>query len=414
MINTRCFGWKGYEYMKSKLCWISFIPLTTAAVLIKGLQMFNIYFSADDTTASYLSIGAILLMFAINIIFIAIDKKTSPAYILRKNIPAAIFAILAAAMFTSKSALNLILSIQNNTYSFFTLMVSVFGFLTAVCLVIIALSHLQGRNFLPTMGAFFLSMPIWGGLVLIGEFLNNRTVSVYYVNPLKLFCYAFAMIFFFKLGMVIATVKGKNPVKSLFLYGMPLAAIGLVVGACNIVSIIQNGLDYSENVIAFGFMALGLYIISLLVEITKYALTKDEQILQYDLDDFDEEQRVYGAFQDNTVVAPEEQTGDYDYDYSYVKDEAENFVTAADDEYTEDYDYEYGYGEGEKSDAEDLVVAPEVEVEDDAIYVEKDKVETFEEQVLESNQETTDPNKEAEVSEEDQEKINKMIEDINS
>ena len=75
---------------------------------------------------------------------------------------------------------------------------------------------------------------------------------------------------------------------------------------------------------------------------------------------------------------------------------------------------DYGYGEGEKSDAEDLVVAPEVEVEDDAIYVEKDKVETFEEQVLESNQETTDPNKEAEVSEEDQEKINKMIEDINS
>ena len=142
--------------MKSKLCWISFIPLTTAAVLIKVLQMFNICFSADDTTASYLSIGAILLMFAINIIFIAIDKKTSPAYILRKNIPAAIFAILAAAMFTSKSALNLILSIQNNTYSFFTLMVSVFGFLTAVCLVIIALSHLQGRNFLPTMGAFFL------------------------------------------------------------------------------------------------------------------------------------------------------------------------------------------------------------------------------------------------------------------
>lgn len=114
--------------MKSKLCWISFIPLTIAAVLIKVLQMFNICFSADDTTASYLSIGAILLMFVINIIFIAVDKKTSPAYILRKNIPAAIFAILAAAMFTSKSALNLILSIQNNTYSIFTLMVSVFGF----------------------------------------------------------------------------------------------------------------------------------------------------------------------------------------------------------------------------------------------------------------------------------------------
>lgn len=399
--------------MKSKLCWISFIPLTLAAVLIKVLQMFGIGFAEDDYLASYISLCAVLLMFVINIVFVALDKKTSSTYILKKNIPAAVFAILAAAMITSKSALELILSLQNHSFNFFVLAVSVFGFLTSVCLVVISLAHLQGRNFLPNMGGLFLCMDIWGGLMLINEFLKNRTASIYKINPLILFAYAFGMIFLFKLGMIISTVKGKNPVKALYLYGMPFAAIGIIIGAMNVISIIKNGLDYSENVIGFGLCALGLYVIFFLIEISRYSLTKEEQILKYDLDDFDEEQRVYGAFQDNTVVAPEEQTGDYDYDYSSSTEEAENYVTAADEDYTDDYDYEYGYGGSDKTDADDLVVAPEVEEDDDAIYVEKDKVETFEEGVVESNKENHLDN-EAEVSEQDQERIDKLIEDINS
>lgn len=396
--------------MKSKLCWIPFIPLTLAAVLVKVLQMFSIGFAPDDAAASYVSVGAVLLMFVINIIFTALDKKTSPVYILNKNIPAAVFAVLAAAMITSKSALTLILALQNKDCTMFTVFLSVFGMLTAICLIIIGLAHLQGKNFLPRMGILFLSMPIWGGLVLISEFLNNRILSIYYVNPIKLFCYAFTMIFLFKLGMLISTVNGKNPVKAMFLYGLPLAALGITIGVCSIVSIIQSGLDYSENVSAFAFLSLGLYIVSLNAEITKKCYTKDEQLLKYDLDDFDEEQRVYGAYQDNTVYTPDEQTGDYDYDYSSASGEAESYVTASDDNYTEDYDYDYG----NSKETEDLVVAPDVKVEDDAIYVEKDKVETFEEQVVESNKEVSNPQKEVEHSDEDKQKIDKMIEDINS
>ena len=398
--------------MKSKLSWIPFIPLTLAAVAMVVMQFFSIGFSSDDNLAYYIALGAILLMFVINIVFTVLDKQTSPAYILNRNVPAAIFAILTAAMIASKSALTLILSLQSRSFDLFILALTLFGMLTAVCFVIIALSHMQGRNFLPRMGILFLSMPIWGGLVLINEFLGNRTVSVYTLNPLKLFCYAFAMIYFFKLSMVISTVKGKNPVKSMFLYGFPLAAFGICYGVYNILTIAVNGIDYSENVIAFAYFCLGIYIILFNAEITKNCFTKDEQILKYDLDDFDEEQRVYGAYQDNTVVAPETQTGDYDYDYSKVTGDAETYVTDADENYTDDYDYDYNYGGTNESD--DLVVAPDVEVEDDAIYVEKDKVESFEEQVLESNQEAANAIEEVEVSEIDQERIDKLIEDINS
>ena len=398
--------------MKSKLSWIPFIPLTLVAVAAVVMQYLGIVFSPEENIAYYVALSAVLLMFVINIVFTALDKETSPAYILNRNVPAAVFAILTAAMIASKSALTLILSLQNRTFSAFVLALTVFGMLTAICFVIIALSHMQGRNFLPRMGILFLSMPVWGGLVLINEFLANRTVSVYALNPLKLFGYAFAMIYLFKLSMVIATVKGKNPVKSMFLYGFPLAAIGICYGVYNIMTIITNGIDYSENVIAFAYFSLSVYVILFNAEITKNCFTKEEQILKYDLDDFDEEQRVYGAFQDNTVVAPETQTGDYDYDYSKVTGDAETYVTAADENYTDDYDYDYNYGGTNESD--DLVVAPDVEVEDDAIYVEKDKVESFEEQVVESNQEAAASVEEVEVSEIDQERIDKLIEDINS
>ncbi len=405
------FRQKG-DNMKSKLSWIPFIPLTLGAVVITILQKFSIGFSSDDVAPAYISLGLILIMFVVNIVFAAMDKETSPAYILNRNIPAAVFGIIAAAMIASYSALRMILALQALKFNVFILAMTVFGMLTAICLVVISLAHVQGRNFLPKMGALFLSMPVWGGLILINEFLNNRTVSVYSVDPFKLFCYSFAMIYLFKLSMVVATINGKNPVKSMFLYGFPLAGIGICMGVNTILSIALNGLDYSEDVIVFAFLALSIYVILFNVEITKNSYTKEEQILKYDLDDFDEEQRVYGANQDNTVVTPETQTGDYDYDYSVGSEDAESYVTAADDNYTDDYDYDYTYGDTKEAD--DLVVAPDIEVEDDAIYVEKDLVENFEEGVLESNQEAKAIEKEVEVSDEDKEKIDKLLDDINS
>ncbi len=392
--------------MKSKLCWISFIPFAVAAIVIKVFQNYSIAFNNNANLASYAVVCAVLVMFLINIIFVALDRKTSPAYLLSSNIPVAIFAVLAAALIASKSALTIILDLQNHTYTLFTLALTVFGMLTSICLVTIAFAHIQGRNFFPRMGVLFLSMPIWGGLMLISEFLSNRTVSVYSVNPINLFCYAFAMIYLFKLAMIIATVDGKNPVKSMFLYGFPLAGLGLASGVDTIISIINNGLDYSENVISFAFFALALYIIFFNIEITRKCLTKDEQILQFDLEDFDEEQRAYGANQDNTVVISETGTNDYDYDYSKTVADNEIYVATPDNKDKDNSEFDYS----SNSDADDFVIAPDIK-ENDAIYIEKDKAVNFERGVVSQNSQKKD--EETDYDEEHLEKINRLIEDIN-
>lgn len=411
--NNLTILWKERK-MKSKLCWVPFVPVALAVIVLKILDTLNVFPLLPTNMLSYVGIGLILLMFAVCVIFTAIDKKTSPAYLLTRNYYAAVFAMISAGCIASRSALTIILALQNSTFSFMTFVVTLFGMAASVCFVVISLAHFQGRNFLPRMAAFMLVMPIWAGVSLISEFLDNRKVSVADVDSFKLFSLAFAMIFLFKLAMIIATVDGGNPVKSMYLYGFPVAALGLAAGAKAITSIAISGIDYSENVISFAFFGLGLYALSLIVEITKLSRTKEEQIIQYDLDDFDEEQRVYGAHQDNFVAAPEEQTGDYDYDYSYATEAAEEYVTSSDEDYTEDYDY---YGYGDEKDVENLVVAPNAGEDDDVIYVDSSVVDDFEDNILGAKpHEVESPAHEEEkiYDDADMEKINRLIDEINS
>ncbi len=395
---------------------MTFVPVALIAIAIKVFEALNVFPSVPVKMFSYTALGLVVLMFVINIIFVAADRKTSPAYLLTRNISAAVFLLISAAMITSKSALISIVDIQNDKFDGMTLALTVLGILTAICFVVISLAHIQGRNFLPRMGALFLAMPVWAGLVLVNEFLDNRKVSLADVDEFKLFTMAFAMIFLFKLSMIIATVDGRNPVKAMYLYGLPMAALGISVGAVNVCSIITSGLDYSENVFASALCALGLYAVMLIAEITKNSRTKEEQVIKFDLDDFDQEQRVYGAHQDNFVAAPEEQTGDYDYDYSSASEESENYVTQTDKNYTSDYDYDYSYGG--TNDQDDLVAPPEpVEEDDDVIYVDSDVVEDFEERILSGRtQNIKSPvnAKETDYDAEQMAKIDKLIEDINS
>lgn len=405
--------------MKSKLCWVTFIPITLIVITLKALESFGALSFLPPKTLSYSALGLVLLMFAINIVFVVKDKETSPAYLLARNIPAAIFLLISAAMITSKSALTIILDLQNKKFDIMSLAMTALGMVTAICFVVISLAHLQGRNFLPRMGVLLLAMPVWAGLVLVNEFLDNRKVSLSDVDEFKLFALAFVMIFLFKLSMIIATVDGRNPVKAMYLYGFPMAALCFAIGTVNIVGIIKNGIDYSENVYGFALCSLGIYAVVLIYEITQLSRTKSEQVIKFDLDDFDEEQRVYGAHQDNYVAAPETQTGDYDYDYSSASEESEFYVTEKDKHYTSDYDYDYSYGGyGGNSDQDDLVAPPEAPAEDDdVIYVDSDVVDEFEENILGDKTQTVDSPinaKEAEYDEEQMEKINKLIEDINS
>ena len=60
--------------MKSKLCWIPFIPVTIAVIVLKVCETLNVFPLLPTNTLSYISIGLVLLMFAVNIVFTIADK----------------------------------------------------------------------------------------------------------------------------------------------------------------------------------------------------------------------------------------------------------------------------------------------------------------------------------------------------
>ena len=87
--------------MKTKLMWIPFIPLFVSGVMLK---LYQAIFDPNGVNAGLLSGGSITIGFAVIVIaaFIilllisASDKATSPRYEIKRNIPAGIFALLAA------------------------------------------------------------------------------------------------------------------------------------------------------------------------------------------------------------------------------------------------------------------------------------------------------------------------------
>lgn len=401
--------------MRIKLSWITFIPVALVVLVVKTLQAFNVELPIDNIYLSYLTVGLVLVMFLVNIIFCITDKKTSSVYILSNNIMASVFALLTATFLTSKSVLIIITEFQTSSIGAIKLITAIIGIFAAIGFVLIALSHFQGRNFMPRLGTYFLFMPAWACLMLICEFLDNRTVSIMTIDPIRLFVFAFAMIFLFKSSMVISTVEGKNPVKSCYLYGFPLIALGFGFGAKTIVEIFTKGFDYSENSLGFAIIALSLYSLSLVIEITKFSKTNDEQIIKFDIGDIDENHRIYGADDDRYIVTADSDSDDYDYDLA--TDEVNDYVT--------EFDYNYFVEKEQESGPSDdfIVISEAVDNEDDeAIYVAKEAAENFETNItgsaeytgISSKKAVTDTATEEESEEAVLKEIDKIISDINS
>ena len=206
--------------------------------------------------------------------------------------------------------------------------------------------------------------------MLIYDFKQSRILSVYEIDPLTIFVFLFAMMYFLNMSMVVSVVEGKNPVKNCFLYGFPLALICLSRGTSTIMSIITNGFDYSNNVLDLGLIALAVYIILFNIEITRNAKSVLEQEVVFD----DEENSVeipseLDYMNDNFVVAGKEEQDYQNLATADYSDFITTVVANPDDE--------------KVATDEPVLVSPKSRYSDDgAIYVSKYFAEEFESNVI--------------------------------
>lgn len=282
--------------MTSRLSWIAFVPFALLAFATKVVQMMfldadGMFMGLSNLQLSYIAIGCSLFVFIIAIVFAIIDKKTAPVYLLNRNLVSGLLGFVMAVLLACDGA--------NRAYSVFrTMDLSIFNIadvlltiLCAVVFVVLGLNHFVGNGGVRGLAVFYLIPTLWSALRLISCFLKFTTVSITITDVTILACYIFATLFLFNYAMIVSVMKGRSPVKSAFIYGLPAVIVLLSYGMYEMYGALKatNFLFFS-NIEIFELLVLGMYILTFVIELTFNVRTKDEieYITDGDGEEYDE------------------------------------------------------------------------------------------------------------------------------
>lgn len=201
-----------------------------------------------------------------------------------------------------------------------SIIVALFSIPAAIAMVMISKVHFTGKSTVSNASMFFVFPALWGCCGLVSEFIAATKVSISASDMTPLFCYIFITLYLFSSSMVVSRVKGKNPVKACFIYGLPAATVSLAYGIGAILTSSVENTGVSALVNGIMFIVLAAYIISFTVEMFAGCLTKAEIEI---IDSLPEDEDTY----ENSYIS----SGGYDE--LVVSDKKEDDVPASDDSY---------------------------------------------------------------------------------
>lgn len=283
--------------MTSKLSFIAFAPFSVAAIAIEIIRLFfmdtnGMFFIFDDLMLSYLAIACSVLALLFAVVFCLVDKKTAPVYVISKNFVCGIFGFLLAVTLASDGANKAFLLIRNAQYTFVDIADIVLTILCAIVFVVLALNHFVGNGGVKGLSVFYLIPAIWSAFRLVACFLDFTTVSISVSDITILVCYIFATLFLFNYAMVIALIKGKSPVRSAFIFGLPAVTILLAYGVYSLTNtfVLKSGdITLFANLETLELTALALYILAFVIEMGVFVKKNDEIKLIEDQEEIVEE-----------------------------------------------------------------------------------------------------------------------------
>ncbi len=270
--------------MTSKLSFIAFAPFSLAAIAIEIIRLFfmdtnGMFFIFDDLMLSYLAIACAVLALLFAVVFCLVDKKTAPVYIIRKNFVCGIFGLLLAVSLASDGANKAFLIIRNAQYAFVDVADIILTILCAIVFVVLALNHFVGNGGVKGLAVFYLIPTIWSAFRLVASFLDFTTVSISVSDITILVCYIFATLFLFNYAMIIALMKGKSPVRSAFIFGLPAVTILLAYGVhalTNTFVLKAGDISLFSNLETIELTVLALYILAFVIEMGVFVKKNDE------------------------------------------------------------------------------------------------------------------------------------------
>ncbi len=250
--------------------WIPFIPLFVSGVMLK---LYQAIFDPNGVNAGLLSGGSITIGFAVIVIaaFIilllisASDKATSPRYEIKRNIPAGIFALLAAVFLIADAVTMFFGGINIQV-----LIDAVFSLGGAIGISVIGISSLTGENRAKSAPALMLLPALWGFARTFISFLNDTRISSESKDMSDIVFMAFATMFLFNCGMLYLKLVVKHAVKGSFVYGMMLILVSVAYTVSHTVYDLRNGVfSLSSYFGVYEFFFLSLFALFLLIELTR-------------------------------------------------------------------------------------------------------------------------------------------------
>lgn len=267
--------------MKVKYSLIPFIPAALAMMALRVMSMFfaddsGKVFGMDKMAVAYTVIGIAVALFVVCVIINIFDRKTAPVYPVKKNLPAGVLAALSGAMVIASSVGTFMNSTTDSEYYVMTLVCAIFSIPAGIAFFLMARIHFQGKSIVSGLSMIFVFPALWGCTELVHQFLEATKVSISATDLTGLFCFIFFTLYYFSHAMVVSRIKGRNPVKGCFIYGLPAIALGLSYSVYTFYTGLQEGFGYVSALNAGMFLALSLYAVSFLTEMTAKSYTKDE------------------------------------------------------------------------------------------------------------------------------------------
>ena len=297
--------------MKVKYSVIPFVPAFLAMMFLKmmsivGMDSHGQFLGMNSMNITYTVIGIAVGLFVVCVLLNLFDRKTAPVYPLKRNFPAGLFAVLSGIAVLGSSvaaAVDAFADAANTENLLITIICAGLSIPAAIALMVMSRSHFSGKSTVSAVSALFVFPALWGCANLVNEFLQATKASISSKDLTLLFCYIFISLYMFSNSMVISRIKGRNPVKGLFIYGLPMTALTLTCGVCELLRASKEGFDRTTVLNAVMLICLGLYAISFILEVFSNTYTKDDVEIVESLPTDDDVQ-----FDDEPSAAPVSET----------------------------------------------------------------------------------------------------------
>lgn len=264
--------------MKTKLAWIPFVPLFLAAGFLKLAQGFmpdGGLLGLSALQLDYCYLGACALIFLFTLLFAVLDKQIAQYYLPHKNFPAGLIGILLSLLLAADGGFTIFQVFSSGKISVLEILGAVLSLLSAVVFIVLGLNHSFRYKEGKSLSLINVIPAIFCGVRMILSFVQFTTISIRLADVSSLICYVFATLFFFNYAVVLSLIKTKNALKSCFIFGLPAIAAMIPYGIYNLVFRFDSEFIL-RNAQPLEMLLFGLYILFVLIEITRFVRSKEE------------------------------------------------------------------------------------------------------------------------------------------